>query len=540
MKRIVHLSDIHLSADPAVQERLFSSMARALEQTTTEPRAGGLGVDLVVVTGDLFDSSKLDVDESISAFERWYAMVTMALGSTTIPTVIIPGNHDVRRDGVIGPHSARLFEGLRDALSARENVIVHGCGCPFLAARVPREVHGLPAELVMLDSTYLAEGWLSAGGLIRQEDLLRIASELPPAVPLIVLAHHHLVPTPVTDLGAIDVHRYPESWIIKNVLPHLYANADHEELSMTALGVGTALTTLHMLNRAVLVLHGHKHFPVARLLRGVQQEQGDVLLAGAGSAGRAEPWRPSKHAEDALWPSFNVVDFDGVELTITTRAYPPKQAPEHGQPVSRPLLAAHRNEGEWQIVERGESWAPRGSGTRLTSNRAVFHLQGAGPNAPLWDAMVERTLKASETLLAPYIEIVDGAPEAYLDEFVGMGPPDCTTCPTRVALNIGTPNRYRLVAGLCGMFDEATKRYGARTAPYDWVDLFNRFACDEAQLVLRGFPEGMARPFGGVVDLTSGIEKPVALQYVHGDYILTLRQCPPRTLIRIFWPLATG
>ena len=62
--------------------------------------------------------------------------------------------------------------------------------------------------------------------------------------------------------------------LVGRVLPWLVANGDREELTMTALGAGSALTTLQTLGRAVLVLHGHKHYATARLLKGLEADDG--------------------------------------------------------------------------------------------------------------------------------------------------------------------------------------------------------------------------------------------------------------------------
>jgi 3',5'-cyclic AMP phosphodiesterase CpdA len=552
MKRIVHMSDLHLSTDPEAQERqkdIFDGMFRALQETAAGNGDGHSGVDLLVITGDLFDSSTLEVEKAVEVVTSWYSLVTAAIGRRSVPTVIVPGNHDVRGAGVKGPHSVELFDALRKELSTEAKITVQGfdAQCPILISRLPPDAYGLPAELLMVDSTYLAEGWFSAGGLIRQVDLLHVASKLQARKPLIVLTHHHLIPTTLTDIGAIDVRgqMLPVSLMVKHLLPRLVANADHEELTMTAFGAGTALSTLQTLGRPVLVLHGHKHCPCVRLLRAVHEEQGDVLLAAAGSAGRAEPWQATKQADKALWPlwpSFNIVDIDDTALRITALAYPYDRHRDR-KPVSRLLIKAqcHTDEGEWR-VQFDERPCPGSSGPRLVSNHAGFRLEGAGPNTPRWNAIVERTLTASPTFSEPYVESVEGAPKAYLDEVAVKKPPESNECPTRVEIEIGKLNRYRLIGGLCGTFSEARICYGDRTAPYDWVDLFNRFHCKEAKLVLRGFPDAMDdRPFGSIVDLTTGIEKPSKLEHKEdGDYVLLMENCPARTLLRIFWPLARG
>ena len=75
-------------------------------------------------------------------------------------------------------------------------------------------------------------------------------------------------PAPLTDVGVVKVDKTPRlvRWGVEHLLPTLIANADREEMTMTALGAGTSLSTLHALDRAVLVLHGHKHYATARLL----------------------------------------------------------------------------------------------------------------------------------------------------------------------------------------------------------------------------------------------------------------------------------
>src|SRR6185295_3507046 len=136
---------------------------------------------------------------------------------------------------------------------------------PFLAQVVPPELYRQPFWIVAFDSTYLPSGWLSAGGMLRQEDILQAAAAIGdrnPDWPVLFLLHHHLVPTPLTDVGVVQVDDTPQlvRWGVQQLLPRLVSNADREEMTMTALGAGTALSTLHGFGRAVLVLHGHKHY----------------------------------------------------------------------------------------------------------------------------------------------------------------------------------------------------------------------------------------------------------------------------------------
>src|SRR6201999_4085471 len=130
--------------------------------------------------------------------------------------------------------------------------------------------------------------------------------------------------TPITDVSHVASVGAPRlaRWFVGTALPLLVSNADREELTMTALGAGTALSTLHSLGRAVLLLHGHKHVPTARLLSGMTRTCGDVLLASAGSGGRREALSGLGHPEAArLWPSFNSVELSSAGTRIESVSF---------------------------------------------------------------------------------------------------------------------------------------------------------------------------------------------------------------------------
>jgi DNA repair exonuclease SbcCD nuclease subunit len=92
-------------------------------------------VDLVVITGDLFNSSTLPADAAVPRFRELYDKLSACLKGPL--TVIVPGNHDVRAVGVFGRHSASLFRQLAAAFAAEPKVHVHGHDLPFLAGRLP-------------------------------------------------------------------------------------------------------------------------------------------------------------------------------------------------------------------------------------------------------------------------------------------------------------------------------------------------------------------------------------------------------------------
>src|SRR5256885_1133607 len=106
----------------------------------------------------------------------------------------------------------------------------------------------------------------------------------------------------------VDTSHVPwlQQMFVGRLLPWLVSFADREELFMTALGAGTTLTLLNALGSPTLVLHGHKHYPTARLLRATQAGDGDVLVASAGSAGVLEHYHALGPIERTfLWASFN-------------------------------------------------------------------------------------------------------------------------------------------------------------------------------------------------------------------------------------------
>jgi len=292
MAIIAQLSDLHLLSGEVEQGEILAALVDVLRREVADKARA---IDMLAVTGDVFDSASRTPEQSVNAFLRLHDQIRRALGRE-VPTVIVPGNHDRRRSGLLGPFRREPFVALRDALG--ERAFVHGSTVPFQV--VPPELHGMPAWVVAFDSTYLPSGLISAGGSLRQEDILHAAAAVGsrnPDWPVLFLLHHHLIPTPLTDVGVVKVDKTPQlvRWSVQHLLPTLIANADREEMTMTALGAGTALSTLHALGRAVLVLHGHKHYATARLSSGLADGQGDVLVVSAGSCGSVQSWIRYEH-----------------------------------------------------------------------------------------------------------------------------------------------------------------------------------------------------------------------------------------------------
>jgi 3',5'-cyclic AMP phosphodiesterase CpdA len=204
--KIVHLSDLHLLNKPEDAQRLLlRSLMAALQQ---ERQRGAF--DLVAITGDVFSTTIADIQVEHEALQ-FFSALQRVIGE--VPIVVIPGNHDRREHGVIGPHRADFFARVREYLAPLSRVKVLDFSAGPLSTLLPSEYGRSIAEVGALDSTRLLQGLFSAGGCIRPEDILLLDADLQQrqavrekteALPLVLLVHHHLVPTPVTDRGRIQ------------------------------------------------------------------------------------------------------------------------------------------------------------------------------------------------------------------------------------------------------------------------------------------------------------------------------------------------
>jgi 3',5'-cyclic AMP phosphodiesterase CpdA len=528
---LFHLSDLHMthsSAQQVVLDRLVDAMR-------AERAAAGAGEGdrraAVVITGDVFDSAT-DATGLIEAFLQLHARMLDALGAGT-PTVVLPGNHDRRRVGVLGPHREKLFLSLARAAEGRR-ILVAGTSTPFLAQVVPSQLHGMPAHVVAYDSSYLPHGLVGAGGTIRLEDLLQVHAQLPrDDHPLVVLVHHHLIPTPVTDISGVDHTGAPRiaRWLLGVAVPALVSNADREELTMTALGAGTALSALHTFGRPVLLLHGHKHVPTARILRGMTDDCGDLLLASAGTAGRRERVHATRHPDAArLWPTFNVIAFDGDAVRVDSVSFFPKGSSRPS--IRRVLARVHRSGPKWEVEPM--TFRASDPSPRVRRDEARYALSVSADKPERWDMSCERT-----------IELVEGARLRRYVDFVHSLPPVLARARARAARRANrrvelSPNgttRYEIAQALCRTLAEGSRSYGVGTA-FEWVGLLCRYGAARATLRLaRAGAEGI-QPFASATDLTTGRERPIAVTSTEEEWTVSAETCPPRSLLRMYWPLA--
>jgi 3',5'-cyclic AMP phosphodiesterase CpdA len=529
---ILHLSDLHI--DPAATER--AAILDALVTAVGVDRADrGRAIDLMVITGDVFDTANLDEGLATRAFLRLLEAIQGALGEAP-PTVIVPGNHDRRIRGIVGPER----NGLLQALATRTpgHVYVHGTEPPFLAELVPHELHGQPLHLIAYDSAHLPSGLIGAGGTLRSEDLLRVAArigEREPSWPVLLLMHHHLVSTPVTDEDPIDADSQPRllQWGLQRVLPRLVAHADREEWMVTALGAGSALSTLHTLRRPVLVLHGHKHNPTARVLKSTRADDGDVILCSAGSAGCAQSIRQSSARKTArIWPGFNVVELspEALQVEAVSFGYAGKA---RGALDVRALVQAGRKGASWQVVPAtGERLRVGDTAEEPRVALDAMHVMLAA-TADVYDLHVKREVRP---------DLGRGRPPHYVDtvqqEGTLMIEGHEEAMPHALALSLAEPRSYRVRAALPRTLSAARERRGHNALPYASVELLCRYRATRARLVVTGVPNP-EEAFGSACDVGTGLVRPVPIAQEDEHLVLELERCDARTELRISWPLKT-
>jgi 3',5'-cyclic AMP phosphodiesterase CpdA len=521
MRRIAHLSDLHFGAEPEGQDQLHEGLVELFN---------GQHVDLLVFTGDVFDSNVAS-GPMVDGFLALYQRIEATIGGRR-PALILPGNHDRRAEGVFAPYREALFDLLREKCAGRPDVHVLGAHTPFLAQRV--ELPDFPADVVAYDSAWLPSGIASAGGFVRQEDLLQVGSALAqsdPHRPLLFLLHHHLIPTPVTDTSAIHTVDRPllQRLLVGKVLPWLVSNGDREELTMTALGAGSALTTLQTLGRAVIVLHGHKHYATARLLKGLDGDA-DLLITSAGSCGRTQSLTTGTWEEaPQLWPSVNFIDLDHDSVDVVSHAWSP-WAPDR-RTTPRALVRARRHGRTWvPLPHLGPESVPQAV---LSLNEARMQLVHSGSMLGRLDVVTQRRLVAHpHAWLEEYWEVIEGAPHAAMRDILVDGQPlHDAPCPARVLVPKDGLTTYRIEGGV---FTNVAEAQGAA---YASVELLNRARADVARLEVKLGPV-KTEAFASVTNLATGKERPYPLTR-EGDVVtVAYENCPARTLLRLYWPLA--
>jgi hypothetical protein len=208
------------------------------------------------------------------------------------------------------------------------------------------------------------------------------------------------------------------------------------------------------------------------------------------------------------------------------------------------------------------SWKPRDSkadkksrldidSRQLALNHSVITIQSG--TARLIDRrksfQVERTIIVGERgQIHSYREGVDCAMDATIraePAAEGLSSERAKVLPHAspgVILPVDQTSAYAVNNGLFVSSADFAAAYDKRDAPFESVELLNRYLADVARLSVRGLLShyGLGRKdcFASLMDLTLGIERPISIDWNSEDSAeITVANCPPRHRLRIYWPL---
>jgi len=194
-------------------------------------------------------------------------------------------------------------------------------------------------------------------------------------------------------------------------------------------------------------------------------------------------------------------------------------------------------------IEPVEDEAPALIGPRLAQNDSVCRLRPSRTHGlARWDYECERRVQRHEGGRPHrYIETIAGAPDSRVLRVGAAGDPVSERpVPTRVELELDGVTRYAHAGGVCRTVAEVDRVYGNRSAPYEWLGLMNRYASDRARLRVHGLGEARSTAFASATDLGTGTEEPLPLRREDDAVTVERSPCPPRTLLRIYWPVESS
>ena len=299
---------------------------------------------------------------------------------------------------------------------------------------------------------------------------------------------------------------------------------------MAALGAGTALSTLHTLGRAVLVLHGHKHNATARAVDATREGNGDVLLVSAGSAGTARNAENTTRHAARIWPSFNIIELDEESVNVEAVAFGWKGR-SRGVLDPQPLVFAAKQGSQWKVAPMPAEREP--VGPRLLLDAARFKLYPAVGRGR-WDVHVERRIEPDEEARLPHYVVSVDRPDEHARAFDDNG---ALRGPAEVHLRAYDTVSWRVEGGALRSFEEARRVEGAMASPFGKLSMLVRYATARARLVLEGPPKLLAGAFASATDVGSGLARPVPIRCVGRRAVVELAPCSARTMITVHWTL---
>jgi len=193
--RFLHTSDVHLETDTfgagprgeELRQRVRAAFANVIELANTRK------ADLLLIVGDLFDSSRVN--------EEGLAFAFSTIGRARMPVVMIPGNHDAHDErSIYAPlSSSALPENLHLILEPEGRMIE----LPHLAARVwgralvehspdYRPLSGIPTPTPGKWNIALAHGFFMEDGDVERSSPITAEEIAASGHDYIALGHVHV------------------------------------------------------------------------------------------------------------------------------------------------------------------------------------------------------------------------------------------------------------------------------------------------------------------------------------------------------------
>jgi hypothetical protein len=180
----------------------------------------------------------------------------------------------------------------------------------------------------------------------------------------------------------------------------------------------------------------------------------------------------------------------------------------------------------------------------LDANELVCSLS-LNPNSARWDCRCERRFTGGPEAPERFGDAVDALEDSQLfvldESGRALGAP--VHPPVELELARGRGTHYRIVGAYPRSVAEAQRLFGLDRAPFAWQGLMNRYACKQVRLEIRGGGTGALRgAFASETDLGTGLQQPLPLGAGSTDdrVVIDYPDCPPRLLIRVYWPLQLG
>jgi hypothetical protein len=137
----VHLSDIHVGHGDVSygwdQQLVLAKLKEDIAAAAAEYETGIPAPDAIFITGDLAFSGATRDEAEYAAVRGWLSDISRSLSIDNSQIYIVPGNHDVQRNAVVGDTNlVRLLNALRSGQEAIDNVLADRSDRSLLAKRM--------------------------------------------------------------------------------------------------------------------------------------------------------------------------------------------------------------------------------------------------------------------------------------------------------------------------------------------------------------------------------------------------------------------